>query len=178
MHFISERLLLAKARRGNSQAFAKLYDEYVDQIYRFILFKVSTVELAQDLSADTFLKSWQYLQHGREVSSFKAFVYRVARNLVIDHYRVSTQATLPLETVENFIGPSLEQEMHIKTDLADAMKFIAGFSEDIQEILILRHVDGLRIKEIAEIVEKNEGAVRVTLHRVHAKLKEHAEHNE
>ncbi len=172
MYFITERLLLAKARRGNSQAFAKLYDEYVDQIYRFILFKVSGVEVAQDLSADTFMKAWQYLQKGAEVKSFKAFLYKVARNLIIDQYRSASQATLPLEAVENVEGPSLEHEIAIKADIEDLTRMLMSLKDEWREVMILRHVEGMSMKEIARITEKNEGAIRVLLHRAHKALQE------
>lgn len=173
MHFITERLLVAKARRGNPQAFAKLYDAYVDQVYRFILFKVRRQEEAQDVASDTFLKVWRYLQEGGQIDSFKAFVYRVARNLVIDQYRkYHNSATVPLETSENLHAPSLEEDIKTRQELSELIEILFDLKDEWREIIILRYVEGFKISEIASILEKNEGAIRVLIHRAQKALKE------
>src|SRR6056297_1707094 len=84
-----DRALLWKLRKKDEEAFIKIYEKYVDDIYRFIYFKIGKGEEARDITANVFLKTWNYIQEDKlkEAKSLKAFVYMVARNCVIDHYR-------------------------------------------------------------------------------------------
>jgi len=74
------------------EKFSEIYDQYIDKIYRFVYFKVSSEEVAEDITSKVFLKGWEAFQsHGlgedREILNTSAFLYQIARNAVTDHYR-------------------------------------------------------------------------------------------
>src|SRR3989344_6220434 len=100
-----EKLLLIRLQKKDPEAFAQIYDLYVTPVYRFIYFKVSSKQDAEDITSEVFLKIWQFVTESEdEIENLRALIYRVARNLVIDLYRrkatrTFTQATEILEAV-------------------------------------------------------------------------------
>jgi len=90
---IKEKILYSRIKNKDRQAFVKAYDLYVDQIYRFIYFKVGNKEEAEDLSSAVFLKIWSYLQENNIIDSktLRSLLYKIARNIIIDHYRKINQ---------------------------------------------------------------------------------------
>ena len=101
---LRDKLLLYRVKsRKDPEAFGKIYDVYASRIYRFLYFKVPSVEEAQDLTSDTFLRLWQYLQEGKPVKNLGALTYQIARNLAIDYYRSRAERTQPPaeESLEN-----------------------------------------------------------------------------
>lgn len=149
------------------------YNELVDQIFRFVYFKVSNKEIAQDLTQESFLSVLEYLQkEGREeVKNIRAFVFQTARNKVIDYYRkkgriiYSDEAVLAEE--KNFI----RDDIAIKQDAKMLIEKLNLLCEDDKEILTMRYVEDLDIKEIASIVGKSQVAARVQIFRATQKLK-------
>jgi RNA polymerase sigma-70 factor (ECF subfamily) len=172
---LKEKWILAKVKAKDPDAYAELYDLYVDKIYRFIFFKISSVEEAEDLTAETFLKVWGYLNSEKKVENVKALLYRVARNLVVDLYRQRAQAEkvelngeegewlAEEETTEELVGITLEIEK--------LQEHLAKLKEDYREVIILRFVEELSFQEIAKIMDKSKGAVRVLIHRALKTLK-------
>mgnify|MGYP005870080691 CR=1 FL=1 len=175
--FLQEKYLLFKAKAKDPQAYSKVYDLYVDRIYRFVYFKVSRQEDAQDLTAEVFLKTWQYIVDGKQVKNLNALFYTIARNLVIDYYRKESRKEISLEQ-------DIIQQQEIKLDIDQVKKIdtkleyekieakLHYLKDEYREVIILRYVDGLNITEIAEIVDKKKGAVRVILYRALNALKE------
>ena len=72
--------------------FGKIYDKYIDKIYRFIFLKVSSEDVTKDLCSETFLRGWEAFQDEKKIDNIQAFLYQIARNLVIDHYREKGRA--------------------------------------------------------------------------------------
>ena len=160
---------------GNKQKrFSKIYDQYIEKIYRFIFLKVSSQEIAQDLTSETFLKGWKVYQKNNKIKNFSAFLYRIARNLIIDHYRekgkkqfVSLDSVSILDT-----NPGLEEKAIINSDLEQVRATLLNLKEDYQNVIIWHYLDDLPIPKVAEIMEKSEGATRVVLHRALNALRE------
>lgn len=151
--------------------FSKIYDKYIDKIYRFIFLKVSSQEIAQDLCSETFLRCWQTYQRNRssetEIQNIQAFLYRIARNLVIDHYRekgrtefVSTD-DFPIIDPE----PGLEEKMALSSDLKQVKIALADLKDDYQNVVIWHYLEDLPIPEVAKMLDRTEEATRVLLHR-------------
>lgn len=172
---INERLLLYKLQtEQDPDAFGVLYDTYVKQIYRFVYFKVSSHEEAEDITSDIFLKTWSYLQEKKEVKSFRGLLYRIARNCIIDFYRVRAtkpEVHLPEETEVGDKGRWYEL-MNVKVENEGILKAVKKLKQEYQEVVMLKYVDELETDEIAEIIGKGTIAVRVTLHRALKKLQE------
>lgn len=175
---ISENILLYKLKaHKDSDAFAALYDIYVKRIYRFIYFKVSSREEAEDLTSEVFLKAWNYVNENKEVKSFSGLLYKIARNSIVDLYRSKSARadTVLLSSLPEGIEPGDEGkkvvELNVGMEAQDLIKAIKKLKLEYQEVLTLRYVDELQIEEIAEITGKGNIAVRVTLHRALKKLK-------
>lgn len=169
-----EKILLIRIQQGKDpKAFEHLYDKMADPIYRFIYFKVSNVEVAQDLTSDVFLKLWENLVHkDAQVKFLKAYIYIIARSAVIDHYRSSkAKRTTQLSEAMNLEADGFEEKLDIKLEAESVVKLISQLKDSYQEILILRHVNQLSLKEIARIIEKTPVATRVQLHRAQQALK-------
>jgi len=175
---IEEKLLLLKIKtRKDPEAFGCLYDNYVEKIYRFIFFKVSSKEEAEDLTSEVFLKAWNYLiGEEREVGNFTGFIFQIARNKVIDFYRARAHK----QEKETALDPELEistvdknfEQVAVNQELEKLLKTVKQLKQEYQEIVLLRYVEEMSISEIAKILEKSNLNVRVTLHRAGKKLKE------
>ncbi len=165
---LQENLLLFRIRaKQDAEAFGKLYDAYVQRIYRFVYFKVASTEEAQDLTSETFLKLWDYLQSGKSVSHLGALTYRIARNLVIDHHR-SRQETASLDAEERLMSlPDVAGLAKIErsAELSHVLAAVRLLKDDHREALVMRYIDGMTPTEIATVIGKSPGAVRVLLHR-------------
>src|SRR4030095_11386863 len=157
-----EAWLIDEAKSGDPDAFAKLYDVYVERVSRYIYFRVSEEFDMEDLVSQVFLKAWENLDRYKiGTSPFIAWLYTIARNLVIDHYRTK-KATLPLE--EAIALPSdmemPDEEAQTRFDLQamrDALQFLTS---DQQQALILKYIAGLPNDSIAKIMNKQEGTIR------------------
>lgn len=174
---IERKLLFAVRNRKDKQAFGELYDLYVEKIYRFVYFKISNREEAEDLTSDVFLKTWNYLMENteKELGSFSGLIYRIARNNIIDHYRKkSRMQEVALDEGVDAPANDLIQQVEIGYDVEKLMDLVKKLKQDYQEVLILRYVEELSVGEIAEIMNKSSVGVRVLLHRATNKLKEMA----
>jgi RNA polymerase sigma-70 factor (ECF subfamily) len=170
-----EKNLVRSAQRGDSEAFGLLYEYYLPKIYRFILIKVSHKEQAEDITHLTFLKAWEGIRSYRHRGyPFGSWLYRIARNAVIDHYRREViQVSLEDVSAETLgISESLSEGVDAKLRLDDLLKAMRVLKEIEQDILIMRFVEDLPHQDIAEAVNKTEGAVKVIQHRALKKLKE------
>lgn len=172
---IKEKLLLYKAQSNRDpEAFAKLYDIYVKRIYRFIFFKVSSHEEAEDICSEVFLKAWNFIIKGDEVESFSGLLYRIARNSIIDLYRQRSSRvdTVAVDEIELGDKGQWAIDMGNKIENQNILSALSKLKHEYREVVTFKYVDGLEIGEIAEIVGKGNIAVRVTLHRGLKKLKE------
>ncbi len=148
--------------------FSQIYNRYINKIYRFIYLKVNSEEKAQDLCSETFLRAWNVFRGDpKKVKNQQAFLYKIARNLIIDHYRDKARTQIISADSVPIIDPqaNIEQDNLKKSDMERVKNALAGIKDDYQEIIIWRYVEDLSIPEIAQILGKSEGAVRVTIHR-------------
>jgi RNA polymerase sigma-70 factor, ECF subfamily len=156
-----EAPLVNRAKSGDSEAFAQLYDAYVARVYRYIYFRVTDDAAAEDLTSQVFLKAWESLdRYEMRSSPFVAWLYTIARNLVIDYYRTKKES-IPIEEVHGLTHHETPaEEVESRFDLQamrDALQFL---TDDQQQVLILKFIAGLPNENIARIMNKREGAVR------------------
>lgn len=168
MFKVQEKILLHQVKNGNQQAFAKLYDFYLNKIYRFVYFRVSDENLAQDLTNDTFAKILNYLNNDQEIEDFQSFLYRTARNLVIDFYRQKGQMEL---SIDEFIKDNIAEEKNVIQELENKFE-VEKIKEDLlilpdpyREAIVLRFVEDMSFKEIAKIMDLREDHARMLVHR-------------
>jgi RNA polymerase sigma-70 factor (ECF subfamily) len=163
---MDELTLIRLSQQGDREMFAQLYDAYVERIYRYVYFRVTEDMLAEDITSQVFLKVWEKLgsyQAGR--SPFMAWLYRIAHNAVIDHYR-RKRVTISLEDVEeiNTIRFSHADEVDEKLDLQvqslQLREALQKLTEKQRQVLILKFMGGLSTPEIAQQLGQRQGAVR------------------
>jgi RNA polymerase sigma-70 factor, ECF subfamily len=171
---LQEKIIFLKLRSGDSDAFAFLYDQYVRRIYRFVMVKVSNKQVTEDLTQDIFLKTWQHIVDKKQIKSFQAFIFRIARNTVIDYYRQSQHQEVSLDYVPETAEANKDLNTNVdqNIDKENLLKRLRKLKPEYQEILLLRYLEDLSIEEIAEILQKDKNNIRVLLHRALSKLKE------
>lgn len=165
--------LVQRAARGEEAAFGQIYDLYFDKVYRFVYFRVNHQETAEDLTAETFIRVWNKLRGISDLAAFNGWVYQIARNLVIDYYR-TRKSTLDLQELENVL--EYEDNVVAMTDLGfEQKRFFEALQKlpsDQRLVVKFKFLDELDNGEIAKILDKSEGAVRVIQHRAIAALRE------
>lgn len=180
---IKEKLLLLRLKKKDPDAFAELYDLYLPSIYRFVFFKVPTRQDAEDITSEVFLKTWQYVTDGREtVRNLRALLYTTARNLVIDFYRRKSQSEVVndeelLLQIEDSRQQNFLSQIDAKADVANLELVLRQLKDEYREVLVLRYLEELSVTEIATILNKSKGSVRVLVHRALKVVKEITEHN-
>jgi RNA polymerase sigma-70 factor, ECF subfamily len=176
-----DKKLFFRVKKRDKDAFIEAYDLYADDIYRFIFFKISHEEEAKDLTSAVFLKVWNYAQsRGLEESkSLRAFIYKTARNSVIDYYRQCRESEASLDDEEMELGEIIEDEKQdlekaaeILSDLELVKSGLSLLKEDYREIILMRFVDELSFAEISEITGKTAGNARVLAFRALQALKD------
>ena len=183
MQSLKEKFLLFRIRaKKDPDAFGEIYDLYVEKIYRFIYFKVSSAEQAEDLTSETFLKAWQYLMTQREVISLKALLYTIARTAVIDHYRAIANERQDthiddyvLNTVTDEKSARLIRDVEAHFDTTQLLETIRGLKDEYREIIVMKYLDEMSTKEIADVLGKSTSNVRVILHRATKAISEVAQ---
>lgn len=161
----------------------KAFDTYADALFRHASIRLSDRERAIEIVHDAFTKVWGYMREGREIESFRPFLYKVVGNLIIDEYRrrreTSLDAILETEGVDEGMFTELREEpVESLIDTLDARAAVAALSvlPDIyRESVVLRFIDGLTPKEIAALIEESENVVSVRIHRGIKMLKEYME---
>ena len=169
----SDDELIIRARRGDTAAFGDLYERYLNTIYRYVLYRVSDVAEAEDLTETTFLKAWQALADYRVRDvPFNAWLYRIAHNVIVDQHR-TRKDTL-----------SLDQHIEIRDEAASPEDRL-GWHESVesltlalqqlppayQQVLALRFISGLSHAETGRVLGRSEEAVRVLQHRALSALR-------
>jgi RNA polymerase sigma factor (sigma-70 family) len=158
----TEADLVQRARAGNSEAFGLLYERSLDRVYRYIYFRVTDEETAQDLTSKVFLKAWESLPRFKAgASPFIAWLYTIAHNAVIDHYRTKRQ-TAPLDEII-----SLPSSDPLPDEQYDSLSAARSLRESLQQLTSLQRdvvtmklIDGMNTEEIAARLHKSCGAIR------------------
>src|SRR3989344_1080233 len=160
-------------QQETEEGFLKAFDDYSDAIYRHIFFRVFNKELALDLTQDTFMKTWEYLEKGRKVENLRAFLYQVATNLVIDYSRKKKEVSLDALHDAGFDPGFQEAEKISKNiDFSLVLQVLQKLDENDREIVSMRFVDDLSPEEIARILGVSDNVVNVRVHRALKKLKD------
>lgn len=163
----SDAELVDRAASGDAAAFGDLYERYLDDIYRYIFYRVGDEAEAEDLTENVFLKAWQALPKSRRrIDSFRAWIYRIAHNLVIDGYR-TRKAT---HSLDEFVSlrdeaPSPEALAQLSDESSRLVRKFAQLKPQLRQVLLCRFVSGLSHAETARVLDLKKGHVRVLQHR-------------
>ncbi len=169
-----EEKLIQSAIKGKASAFGSLYDYYQPAIYRFVLIKVGRREEAEDLTHEVFLSAWKNIEVYKNLGfPFSSWLYRIARNEVADHYR-TRKNELCLENInpEYFVTPvSAHIDLGEKMEMEKVRLAVSKLKPEYQDVVIMRFMEDMPLKETAAALDKSEGAVKLLQHRAIKELK-------
>jgi len=166
--------LVSLAQQGDGDAFGQLYDRYADTVYRFVYFRVNDRALAEDFTSETFLRALRRIgtisYQGRDIG---AWFITIARNIVLDHLK-SARHRLETTTADTIEGR--EQAQSTEAAVLDTlqserlMEAVRQLGDEQRECVMLRFVQGMSVSETAQIMGKNDGAIKALQHRAVRKL--------
>ena len=168
-----DRELLERARQYDSQVLAEIYDRYAEPIYRYLYRLVGDAAQAEDLTSDVFLKLLQVLdtpQAPRE--RLQGWLYRVAHNLATDWFR-SNSRNLATSLAEDLVADdNLPAAIVEKRQMQKQLRAALGrLTADQQRVILLRFGEGFKLGEVARLLDKSEGAIKILQHRAVQRLR-------
>jgi RNA polymerase sigma-70 factor (ECF subfamily) len=151
----------------------RLLDQYEEPLFRFVYFKINHRESALDIVQDIFTKVWIYICDGKKIEHEQAFLYRTARNAVIDHYKKSRTSSLDaiLEEHPEVEPGTAKNEYDKVSDKILVQQLINTLPEEDATVLYLRFVEDKSLDDIARLLGKTKNATTVKIHRAVEKLK-------
>lgn len=157
--------------------FEEAYNLYFDKIFRFLYFKTADLHLAEDIVCEVFARAWKNWERFKPDYT-QAWFYRIANNLLIDHWRKNkNRKTVSLENLvevghEPFFDEEFIEKINRDMEIKKIYKALEKIAENLREVLVLRIIDDFSAKEVSEILKISEGNVRVLQFRGLKKLKE------
>lgn len=163
-----EKSLVLRAQQQDKEAFSELYEEYFDKIYRYIVLKIGDRTEAEDMTQQVFLKALKSLPgyKWKEVP-FSAWLYRIAHNQVVDHFRRSGRqqsCELTEEITPDDPDDNPQHQTELKIDIQNLVKATRQLTKAQQEVIALRFSSDLPVNEVARFMGKSEGAVKALQH--------------
>jgi RNA polymerase sigma factor (sigma-70 family) len=168
-----EAVLVRRAVGRDAEAFGRLYDMHIDRVYRHVYYRVGNGHDAEDLTQQVFLKAWQAIhRYKRTATPFVAWLMTISHNVVVDFYRTrKDRSYLEAEVLADGPASSPEGAAEASFEQQRLRRAILQLGSDEQQVVILRFIEGFEFAEIASILKKKEGNVRVILHRALVKLR-------
>jgi len=161
--------LVARAQGGDVDAIGALYDQHHESIFRYVWLRVGDRHLAEDLTGDVFMRMLAALPHYQAVGlPFQAWLYRIARNLLVDHYRKeNNRVSVPLDTIEDSYEGEEDPTSAFdrKLDTQRLHRALSQLDQSHREVVVLRFVSGLSLREVALTLDRTEAAVKALQHR-------------
>ena len=162
----NEHEIIAKSQ-SDPQYFVHHYNYYLPKIYNYVFYKVGNSNVAEDIVSDIFYQALKNISKYKDKGFFQAWLFTIARNTVISYYRKNNRETL--YTYDNYTDQpdpvTVEGIVTAKESRAELLNIVASLPPNQQDALLLRYTEGLKLKEIACILNKSEGAVKQLLHR-------------
>ncbi|KKS83002.1 MAG: ECF subfamily RNA polymerase sigma-24 subunit, RNA polymerase sigma-70 factor, ECF subfamily [Candidatus Wolfebacteria bacterium GW2011_GWC1_43_10] len=167
--------LIEKASRMDEEAFTRVYQEYTAPIFHFFFLRLRDRTLAEDLAQIVFLKAWENIRQLQEVEKILAWLFKIARNTLIDYWRKKKEINVPdfsaLESGADSTEPLRPEDLDLKMLIEEIWEVLEGINEEQREVIVLRFFEGMSPKEIEEIMGKSSTAVRSLQYRALTKLK-------
>ena len=169
--------LIKQAQRGDTHAFGDLYEIHAPVIYRYLFAHLDNSMDAEDLTGEVFLKAWQslpkYNEHG---VPFRAFLFRVAHNILVDHYRQNERfEPKSQDDMDEYMQEDCEEPVDLISNQMDhqhILNVLSKLSMDYQSVLTLRFIGELSPEETAQVMNRSVGAIRVLQHRALGALRD------
>ena len=166
--------LLRRAKEGEPKVVSALYDRYQRSIYRYLYYRVGDPQTAEDLTSEVFLRMIEALSnYNNQNISFQAWLFQIARNLSIDHYRkMGAQRDVPLE--DTFPGQSEEPLEVIAQELTSEKlrRALVDLPDNQRDVIVMRFISGMPIGEVAQVLHKSEDSIKGLQRRALLALRE------
>jgi RNA polymerase sigma-70 factor, ECF subfamily len=160
---------LVQRAKEEREAFDALYAKYLRKVYTYVYYRVGNVEDAEDITESVFLHAIINLERYEDRGiPFSAWLLRIAHNLTANWYRnAGRRRMVGLEYAESLHDTSLipEEVVEKQEDIQELKKVLENLPEERQQALILRYAEGMKHKEIGEVMGKSAGAIKVLVHR-------------
>lgn len=168
----AEAQAIAACQRGELTQFTLLYELYVEKIYRFVYFKTLHRETAEDITSLVFMKALEHIgDYQVAKGSFSSWLYRIAQNTVIDHYRTAKPA-IDIDQVWGLAAPhNLIEEVEVKRAVEMVGEYLKLLPPASRDLLIMRLWQGLSYQEMADLTGKSEGALKMAVSRALKQLR-------
>jgi RNA polymerase sigma-70 factor (ECF subfamily) len=163
----NEAELVERASQHDQAAFADLYNTYVEKIYKYVYYKVGNTADAEDLCEQVFLKAWEAIGRFKWCGyPFSSWLYKLAHNLVVDHYRTKRDPMPLNDLLYTPLEPAdPENALHATVEAEEMSQALAQLTEEQRHVINLKFVEGYSNIEIAELMNKKEGAIRALQYR-------------
>ena len=162
--------LIQRAQQGDENAFGELYERCAPVVFRYLYSHLEQVQDAEDLTEEVFFRAWRALPRYRQQGvPFQAYLLRIARNVLIDHYRrdksSQNQHATPVEDLAHLLPDPSVGPMSVGMEHQELVHKLRNLPEDHRTVLVLRFLNGLTPLETAQVMGRSAGAVRVLQHR-------------
>ncbi|EKD63434.1 MAG: hypothetical protein ACD_51C00280G0017 [uncultured bacterium] len=164
--------LVVSAQSGDTEAFSSIYDQYFSHIYRYIYYRANKEEV-DDLVARVFMKAWDNLgKYKPKGASFGAWLFKIAHNLVVDQYRAHRSIDeIPINLADERISADPQKVANNSLNQVVLKKALWELKEIYRNVIVLKFINGFSNQEIAEIMKRNEGNIRILQFRALKELK-------
>jgi len=167
----NEQRLIAQARQGDTAALSAIYDQYAEKIYIYLYHRLGDRQLAEDLTGDVFVRMVEAAETPRFAdTSLSGWLYRIAHNLLVDHFRrhreevaLTEESPMPATPAGSGEGPAAIVERKLAQD--GLRKALEVLTEEQRQVIVLRFGEGLTAREVAETMGKQENAIWQLQHR-------------
>jgi len=171
-----DALLIQQAKDGDADAFGELYERYAESLFRFVYSQTFDRLDAEDITAEVFLRAWRSLSRYKERGfSFSAYLFRIARNVLIDNRRkrkpVSMVSDEEVAHIPDAANPGPSAILASKMQHTELVQILDQLREDYRTVLVLRFLNELSPEATAEVMGRSVGAVRVLQHRALSSLR-------
>ncbi|MBI4054176.1 MAG: RNA polymerase sigma factor [Candidatus Doudnabacteria bacterium] len=168
----NEETAVQECQNGNLSAFGDLYDAYIRKIYAFVYYRTHHKQTAEDLTSRVFIKALENISsYSSAKGTFSTWLYRIARNQVIDHYRTVRTSADIADAFDLAGKDNVERDLDVKIELEKVSRLLSELTPEQRDLVIMRVWDGLSYREISHVLGKSEDALKMSFSRVIGKLR-------
>lgn len=154
------------------EQFLKAFDKYSDDIFRYCYYRVFDREKAKDFVQETYCRTWKYIIEGNEVENIRALLYKIAKNMIIDESRKKKSLSLDQMMEKGFAPNYVPVEKNDEYFIGkEVLKIVESLDEKYRDVIIMRYINDLSIKEISSILDETENNIYVRISRGFTKVK-------
>ncbi|HOC53913.1 MAG TPA: RNA polymerase sigma factor [Candidatus Pacearchaeota archaeon] len=156
------------------QFFSQIYDDYIDKVYRFVYFKTNTEDVAKDITSEVFTKLWKQIYLDNEIKNPSGFLFKTARNMLVDHYRNKDKNPANLDAMAYMVkddNQDIEKKAMLNDDMQRIQNAMSDLTEEHRQAVFMYYIEQEPISEVAKSLGKTPNNARVIIHRGMKELK-------